>query len=38
MGGALIVLASMATSAPSESIPQRVAAVREQLELLSDYL
>jgi hypothetical protein len=28
----------MATTAPSESTPQRVVAVREQLKLLSDYL
>ncbi|HWW90651.1 MAG TPA: peptide chain release factor 2 [Solirubrobacteraceae bacterium] len=28
----------MATSAPSESIPQRLAAIREQLKLLADYL
>ncbi|HEY2397941.1 MAG TPA: peptide chain release factor 2 [Solirubrobacteraceae bacterium] len=28
----------MATTAPSESLPQRLAAVREQLKLLSDYL
>ncbi|HEV7586431.1 MAG TPA: peptide chain release factor 2 [Solirubrobacteraceae bacterium] len=28
----------MATSAPSESVPQRLAAIREQLTLLSDYL
>ncbi|HEX4188994.1 MAG TPA: peptide chain release factor 2 [Solirubrobacteraceae bacterium] len=28
----------MATSAPSESIPQRLAVIREQLKLLSDYL
>jgi hypothetical protein len=31
-------LARMATVLPSESTPQRVAAVREQLKLLSDYL
>jgi hypothetical protein len=31
-------VAIMATTAPSESTPQRVAAVREQLKLLSDYL
>jgi hypothetical protein len=28
----------MATTAPSESTPQRLAAIREQLKLLSDYL
>ncbi|HWX96020.1 MAG TPA: peptide chain release factor 2 [Solirubrobacteraceae bacterium] len=28
----------MATSAPSESVPERLAAIREQLKLLSDYL
>jgi len=28
----------MATAAPSESIPQRLAAIREQMKLLSDYL
>jgi len=28
----------MATSAPSDSTPQRLAAIREQLKLLSDYL
>jgi len=31
-------VALMATIIPSESTPQRVAAVREQLKLLSDYL
>jgi len=28
----------MTTSAPSESTPQRLAAIREQMKLLSDYL
>jgi len=28
----------MATAAPSESTPQRLAAIREQLKLLGDYL
>jgi hypothetical protein len=28
----------MATAAPSESTPERLAAIREQLKLLSDYL
>jgi hypothetical protein len=28
----------MATAAPSESTPQRLAAIREQMKLLSDYL
>jgi hypothetical protein len=28
----------MATAATSESTPQRLAAIREQLKLLSDYL
>ena len=28
----------MATQAPSESTPQRLAAIREQLKLLADYL
>jgi len=28
----------MAASAPSESTPQRLAAIREQMQLLSDYL
>jgi len=28
----------MATTAPSESTPQRLAAIREQMKLLSDYL
>jgi hypothetical protein len=36
--GADSVCKQMATTAPSEPTPQRVAAVREQLELLSDYL
>ncbi len=29
---------AMATQAPSESTPQRLAAIREQLKLLADYL
>jgi len=28
----------MATTVPSESTPQRLAAIREQMKLLSDYL
>jgi len=28
----------MATTAPSEPTPQRLAAIREQLKLLADYL
>jgi hypothetical protein len=28
----------MATAAPSESTPQRLAAIREQMKLLADYL
>jgi len=28
----------MASTAPSESIPQRLAAIREQMTLLADYL
>jgi hypothetical protein len=28
----------MPTAAPSESIPQRLAAIREQMKLLADYL
>jgi len=28
----------MPTAAPSESIPQRLAAIREQMSLLADYL
>jgi hypothetical protein len=28
----------MAASAPSESTPQRLAAIREQMKLLADYL
>jgi len=28
----------MATTAPSESTPQRLAAIREQMKLLADYL
>ncbi|HEX4837640.1 MAG TPA: hypothetical protein VFV03_03855 [Solirubrobacteraceae bacterium] len=31
-------VALMATAVPSESTPQRLAAIREQLELLADYL
>jgi hypothetical protein len=31
-------VALMATTTPGESTPQRVAAVREQLKLLADYL
>jgi hypothetical protein len=31
-------VAAMTTAAPSESTPQRLAAIREQLKLLSDYL
>jgi hypothetical protein len=34
---ALIALAPMATAA-SESAPQRIATIREQLKLLGDYL
>jgi hypothetical protein len=29
---------AMATAAPSESTPQRLAAIREQMKLLADYL
>jgi hypothetical protein len=29
---------AMATTAPSEPTPQRLAAIREQLQLLADYL
>jgi len=28
----------MATAAPSDSTPQRLAAIREQMKLLADYL
>jgi len=28
----------MATAAPSESTPERLASIREQLKLLADYL
>jgi hypothetical protein len=31
-------VARMATTAPSESTPQRIAVIREQLKLLGDYL
>lgn len=31
-------VAPMATAPPSESMPQRLAAIREQLKLLADYL
>ena len=34
----LIALRLMATAPPSESTPQRRAAIREQLTLLADYL
>jgi hypothetical protein len=34
----LIALHSMATAPTSESTPQRLAAIREQLTLLADYL
>jgi hypothetical protein len=34
----LIALRPMATAPPSESTPQRLAAIREQLTLLADYL
>lgn len=34
----LIAFARMATTAPSESTPQRIAVIREQLKLLGDYL
>jgi hypothetical protein len=29
---------AMAATAPSESTPQRLAAIREQMKLLADYL
>jgi hypothetical protein len=34
----LIAWVAMATAAPSESTPQRLAAIREQMKLLADYL
>jgi len=34
----LIALHSMTTAPPSESTPQRLAVIREQLTLLADYL
>lgn len=34
----LIALRQMATAPTSESTPQRLAAIREQLTLLADYL
>jgi hypothetical protein len=37
-GDAHVTLSAMATAASSEPTPQRLAAIRDQLKLLADYL